>query len=69
MKKSTTENVMSAQDVLETEIIVNQALIDTLIAKQLITEEELVKSIQEIKRNQQKLYKETNKIVVLKKRK
>ena len=69
MKKSTTENIMSAQDVLETEIIVNQALIDTLIAKQLITEEELVQSIQEIKRNQQKLYKETNKIVVLKKRK
>ena len=69
MKKSITENVMSAQDVLETEIIVNQALIDTLIAKQVITEEELVKSIQEIKRNQQNLYEKTSKIVVLNRRK
>jgi hypothetical protein len=57
---------MSAQDVLRTEIIVNQALIDILIAKQVITEEELVKSIQNIKRKQQKLLNESSKIVSLK---
>ncbi|KPK36782.1 MAG: hypothetical protein AMK70_01045 [Nitrospira bacterium SG8_35_1] len=52
MKEDTSENVKSTLDVLRTEIIVNQALIDILIAKQVITEEELVKSIQKIKRNQ-----------------
>ena len=57
---------MSAHDVLRTEVIVNQALIDVLIAKQVITEEELVKSIQNIKRVQQKLLKESSKIVPLK---
>ena len=57
---------MSAQDVLRTEVIVNQALIDVLIAKQVITEEELVKSIQNIKRVQQKLLKKSSKIVPLK---
>jgi hypothetical protein len=66
MNELTTENVMSAQDVLTTEIIVNQALIDILIAKQIITEEELVKSIQNIKQDQQKLLNESNKIVSLK---
>ncbi|KPK23756.1 MAG: hypothetical protein AMJ61_15165 [Desulfobacterales bacterium SG8_35_2] len=69
MKKGTTEKVMSTQDVLRTEIIVNQALIDILIAKQVITEEELVKSIQKIKRNQQKLQNGANKIVPLKRKK
>ena len=69
MKKGTTEKVMSPQDVLRTEIIVNQALIDILIAKQVITEEELVKSIQKIKRNQQKLQNGANKIVPLKRKK
>ena len=69
MKKGTTEKVMSTQDVLRTEIIVNQALIDILIAKQVITEEELVKSIQKIKRNQQKLHNGPNKIVSLKRKK
>ena len=46
---------MSAQDVLKTEIIINQALIDVLISKGLITEEELLKSIQKIKRESSKL--------------
>lgn len=57
---------MSAQDVLKTEVIINQALIDILIAKQVITEEELVKSIKNIKRDHQKLLKESSKIVTLK---
>lgn len=65
MNKSMTENVVSAHDVLRTEILVNQALIDVLIAKNVITEEELVKSIQNIKRDQEKLL-EKSKIVSLK---
>jgi len=63
MKKDTTKNLKSTQDILMTEIIINQALIDILIAKQLITEEELVKSIQEVKKNQIKLLRELKKIV------
>ena len=65
MNKFTTDNVVSAHDVLRTEILVNQALIDVLIAKNVITEEELVKSIQNIKRDQEKLLNES-KIVSLK---
>ena len=37
---------MTAEELLRTEIIVNQALIDILIAKQIISEEELFNSIQ-----------------------
>jgi len=57
---------MSAEEVLRTEIIVNQALIDILIAKQVITEEELVSSIRKIKLDQQKLLNDSNKIVSIK---
>ena len=57
MNKSMTENAVTAHDVLRTEILVNQALIDVLVAKNIITEEELVKSIQNIKREQEKLLK------------
>jgi len=67
MNESTSsKNVISAQDVLRTEIIVNQALIDILIAKKVITEDELVESIQNIKQDQEKLLNESNKIVSLK---
>ena len=55
--------------VLMTEIIVNQALIDILIAKQLITEEELLKSIQKIKKEQQELQNNLKKVIPLKRRK
>ena len=57
------ENHISAEEILRTEIIVNQALIDILIAKQVISEEELVSSIQKIKMDQQKLLNDSNKIV------
>jgi hypothetical protein len=63
MKKDTTKNVKSTQNILMTEMIINQALIDILIAKQVITEGELVKSIQEVKKNQMKLLRELGKIV------
>lgn len=52
-----------------TEIIVNQALIDILIDKQLITEEELLKSIQKIKKEQQELQNNLKKVIPLKRRK
>ena len=53
--KTKSKKAMSAQEVLKTEIIVNQALIDVLIAKGFITEEELLKSIQKIKRESSKI--------------
>jgi hypothetical protein len=56
----------SAEEVLRTEIIVNQALIDILITKQIISEEELVDSIQNIKREHLKLLNASNKTVSLK---
>ncbi len=54
-RKTKSKKTISAQDVLRTEIIVNQALIDVLIAKRLFTEEELLKSIQNIKRELSKI--------------
>jgi len=54
-RKTKSKKVMSAQDVLKAEIIVNQALIDVLIAKRLVTEEELLKSIRKIKRDSSKI--------------
>ena len=67
--KRTTENITSSQDVLMTEIIVNQALIDILIAKQLITEEELLKSIQKIKKEQQELQNNQKRVIPFQRRK
>ena len=57
---------ISAEEVLRTEIIVSQALIDILIAKQIISEEELVNSIRNIRHEQKILRKEPKKIVSLK---
>jgi hypothetical protein len=57
---------ISAEEVLKTEIIVNQALIDILIAKQFITEEELVDSIRNIRQEQEIMANDSNKIISLK---
>jgi hypothetical protein len=65
-ERKTPGNTISAHDILKTGVIVNQALIDILIAKQVITEEELIGSIQNIKRDHQKLVKGSDKIVPLK---
>ena len=54
---------ISAEEVLKTEIIINQALIDILITKQIITEEELVDNIQKIRQEQEKIFNDQNKIV------
>jgi len=46
------QTVFSAEEVIRTEIIVNQALIDILIAKNIISEEELINSIGKIRLEQ-----------------
>ena len=48
-----TPTVISAEDALRTEILLNQALIDILIAKGLISEDELIGSIRKIKRERE----------------
>jgi hypothetical protein len=63
---NTRKNPISAEEVLRTEVIVNQALIDILIAKQIISEDELVNSIKSIRQEQEKMLNESNKIVSLK---
>ena len=57
---------ISAEEVLKTEIIVNQALIDILITKQVISEEELMDSLQKIRQEQEKMFNDLNKIVPIK---
>ncbi len=66
VKRNTRKKHTQAEEILRTEITINQALIDLLIAKQVITEEELVISIQKIKLDQQKLFNDSNKIVPIK---
>jgi len=57
---------ISLEDALRTEILVNQALIDILISKQVISEEELVASLQKIRDEQERMVNRLNKIVFLK---
>jgi hypothetical protein len=45
-----TQTVISAEEALRTEIILNQALIDILIVKGLISEDELINGIRKIKK-------------------
>jgi hypothetical protein len=45
-----TQTVISAEDALRTEIILNQVLIDILIAKGVISEDEMISGIRKIKR-------------------
>ena len=49
------KKVIAAEEILKAEIIVNQALIDILISKQIISEMELLRSIQKIKLEQENL--------------
>ncbi len=49
----TPHTILTAEEVLNTEIILNQALIDLLIKKDIITVEELMKGIKEIKKERQ----------------
>jgi hypothetical protein len=45
-----TQTVISAEEALRTEIILNQALIDILIAKGVVSEDELIGTIRKIMR-------------------
>lgn len=56
---------VSLEEALRTEIIINQALIDILIAKQIISEDELVISIQKNRQEQKKLIDGSRKIFSL----
>jgi len=49
----TNPTVISAEEALRTEIILNQALIDLLIAKKIISGDELISGIKKIKREQE----------------
>ncbi|UCD66133.1 MAG: hypothetical protein JSW69_00435 [Deltaproteobacteria bacterium] len=48
-----TPTVISAEEALKTEIILNQALIDLLITKKIISEDELIAGIKKIKRERE----------------
>ena len=61
----TSQAVVLLEEALKMEIIINQALIDILIAKQIISEEELVISIQQIRQEQKKLIDGSRKIFSL----
>ena len=54
-ERITTSTVISAEEALRTEIILNQALIDILISKGFISEEELIRNIRKIRRERQML--------------
>ena len=54
-KRINPQPAISAEEILQAEILVNQALIDILISKQVISEMELVNSIQKIKKEQEKI--------------
>ena len=54
--------VISAEDALRTEIILNQALIDILIAKNIISEDELISGIKKIMRERGRLWPMTGRV-------
>ena len=49
-ERGTPDNFMTAEEVLKTEVILSQALIDILIKKEIITVEEMMEGIREIKK-------------------
>ena len=57
---------VSLEEALRAEIIINQALIDILIAKEIISEEELVNCIRQIRCEQKNMINKSKKIVSLK---
>lgn len=50
-----TQTVISAEEALQTEIILNQALIDILIVKGFISEDELINGMRKIKKERELL--------------
>jgi hypothetical protein len=64
-KQNNPRTTVTAEEILQTELIINQALIDILIAKRIISEEELVANIRKIKEEQQKKTIKSHKIIAL----
>lgn len=48
--RSNSSDVISLRDALNMEIIINQALIDLLVAKGILTQQELMTKIEEIRK-------------------
>ncbi len=48
-----TSTIITAEEALRTEIILNQALIDILITKKIISEDELIRNIRKIRRERE----------------
>jgi len=66
-ERSNQSTAVSVEEILKTELIVNQALIDILIAKKVISEEELVTAIKMIRGEQKNTINDSKNIVRLKK--
>jgi len=52
-KRIPASTVISAEEALRTEIILNQALIDILISKKIFSEDELINNIKKIRRERE----------------
>ena len=60
------QSYISVEKALQLEIIIHQALLDILITKGIISEEELVTSMQKIRREQEQIIRPSGNIVTLK---
>jgi len=65
-ERSNPQKAISAEEALKTELIVNQALIDILIQKKIISEKELVAAIRKIKGDQNNKINDSKNVVRLK---
>ena len=61
------QTTFSVEEILRTEVIVNQALIDILITKQVFSEEDLIAGIRKIRQEQQEFIPKAGKITTLQK--
>ena len=61
------QTTFSLEEILRTEVIVNQALIDILIVKKIISEEDLIEGIRKIRQEQYDLILKAGKITTLQK--
>ena len=61
------QTTFSVEEILRTEVIVTQALINTLIAKKIISEEDLIEFIRKIRQEQYELILKTGKITTIEK--
>ena len=65
-ERNNPQKAISAEEALKTELIVNQALIDILIKKKIISEKELVAAIRKIRGDQNNKINDSKNIVRLK---